>query len=209
MEKYKILPRDFVNVDETPMFWEFLPKKIVFKKGEKVVPGRNSSQNHKRSTLILACNAQGDLLKPTLILKRKTQYKLNCQNTIDLLLQVSDNGWTTSETFIEWIEQIVVPHLQGRHGLLLLDSYEGHKSEKVKQFVVQNHPNIHCCVIPGGYTDILQPLDLGINAAFKRTCKEESLNFINQKTLDLYRDQTEQTPLNFNLMIGMIIFITF
>lgn len=63
-------------------------------------------------------------------------------------------------------------HLQGR--LLLLDSHEGHKSVQIKQFVANNSPNIRCCVIPGVYTDVLQPLHMGTNTVFKRTARRST-----------------------------------
>ena len=211
IDKYNILPRDFINVDETPMYWEYLPRRIVFKKGEKVVPSWKTSYDHKRSTLMLACNSQGDMLNPTLILKRKTQYFLRCPNNLNLRIQVSDSGWTTAKTFKDWISLELVPYLQGRHGILLLDSYEAHKCLDVKEFVQKNHPNIHCVVIPGGFTDILQPLDMGINSLFKRYCKEESLAFTNNKVLKLNANRPENSPelsLQFVGGITLLFFLT-
>lgn len=204
--KYRILPRDLINVDETPMFWEYLPKRIVFKKNEKVVPSYKTANSYKRSTLLLACNAQGDLLPPALVLKRATPYQLQCQNRVNLLLQTTVNGWTTSISFIDWIEKVLAPYIQQRHCLLLLDSYEGHKSEQVRNFVLARYPNIHCCVIPGGYTDVLQPLDMGINSVFKNHCKNEALNFLNEAILKTYQqEQTDPIKKNYNLKIGTLI----
>ena len=37
-QKYSILPKDIINMDETAMFWEYLPQKIITQKGRKVVP---------------------------------------------------------------------------------------------------------------------------------------------------------------------------
>lgn len=213
IDKFKIIPRDVINIDETPMYWEFLPNRIVFKKGQKVVPGAKTSNSYKRSTLLLGCNIQGDLLRPTMILKRKSNYTLKCQNNIGLHLQCNPKGWTTTTTMIDWIETILVPHLQGRHGLLLLDSYEAHKSEEVRNFTIANHPNIHCCIIPGGYTDVLQPLDMGINSVFKRHCKQEALKFTNERTLAFYnenRNASTSTPhVSLRFMIGIILLIIY
>jgi len=204
--KYNILPRDIINADETPMFWEYLPRKIVYSRGTKEVPSWKTSYNHKRTTLLLACNLQGDMLRPTIVLKRKTAYKLQCENKIKLFVQNSDSGWTTASTFTQWITEIIAPHLQNRHGILLIDSYEGHKSDDIRLFVNKNYPNIHCCIIPGGYTHIMQPLDMGINAYFKRFCKEESLNFTNNQIFKL-QEEAQENPqkINLRLMIGNIL----
>jgi len=199
-EKYKILPYDIINADETPMFWEYLPHHIVFPNGSKIVPSWKTSYRYKRSTILLACNSEGNMLRPTLVLKRATPYTLKCSNNINLLLQSTENGWITSMSFKEWIKEVIVPHLQGRHGILLIDSYEAHKSEDVRVFVNTNYPHIHCIVLPGGYTDLIQPLDLGVNALFKTYCKKESLLFTNSQILK-YQEKnpidTKKIQLNF------------
>ena len=62
----------------------------------------------------------------------------------------------------EW-KSILAPYIQIRH----CDSYEAHKSDTIRCFIPQKYRNIHCCVIPESYTDILQPLDMGINTELK------------------------------------------
>lgn len=128
-----------------------------------------------------------------------------------LLVQNTPSGWITTETFISWIKEIYIPHITRpdgslRHGILLVDSYEGHKSEEIQIFL-KNYPTIHLCIIPGGFTDKLQPLDLGINAIFKRYCKEMSLDFTNQQIMKIQTDNKdpksqEMKRKNFELLMG-------
>jgi len=202
-KKYQILPCNIINPDETPMYWEFLPRHIVFPKGAKIVPNWKSSNSHKRSTLLLECTSEGSMLRPTLILKRDTPYTLRCNNSINLLIQNIENDWTTSSSFKDWIRDALAPYLQGKHGILIIDSYEGHKSEEVRVFVNTYYANIHCIVIPGGYTDILQPLDLGVNSVFKGYCKQESLEFTNKQIMKYQENvKINSEKINLNLVTG-------
>ena len=184
---YRIHPKYVINVDETPIYWEYLPRKIIYKKGSKVIPSIKTGFEHKRSTLTLACTAWGDLLRPSVILRRKRPYTLGRQNQIKLLLQKSDNGWANSKTFIELLDKIIIPYVQGHQCLLLMDSFEGHICQDIRIYLKQ-HPYIHSLIIPGGATDTLQPLDMGINSVFKAYCKEAALNNINTKMEALYKD---------------------
>ena len=184
---YQIHSKYIINIDESPIYWEYLPRKIIYKKGAKVVPSLKTGFEYKRSTLTLACTAWGDMLRPALILKRNTPYKLECDNEIDLLLQFSPNGWTTTNTFCDWIKQILIPYVKENPCLLLMDSYEAHICMEVRK-VIKGYPNICTVVIPGGYTDTFQPLDLGINSFFKRYCKEMALEFANKAIEDMVKD---------------------
>ena len=136
------------------MYWQYLPRKVVYKKGSKVVPSMKTGFDHKRSTVTLACTAWGDLLKPALILRRKTDYRLKCENKIDILLQKSDNGWSNTKTFTEWIEKILLPFIENNECLLIMDSYEGHINQDIRKFL-KSYPKIHTLIIPDGYTDVL------------------------------------------------------
>lgn len=61
-----------------------------------------------------------------------------------------------------------------------MDSYQAHVCKSVRVFV-QDYPHIHLAIIPGSFTDTLQPLDLGINFIFKAHCKEKALDYLNKK----------------------------
>ena len=141
------------------MYWEYLPRKVIHKKGSKIVPSIKTGFEYKRSTLSLACSAYDDLLRPALILRRKKAYTLGCANRIKLFLQRSPNGQTNSETFIEWIKEILIPYIGNNECLFLVDSFEAHISSDIKQFL-KKYSHIHMLIIPGGFTDILKPLGL-------------------------------------------------
>ena len=55
--------------------------------------------------------------------------------------------------------------------MLVIDSFEGHKTESVRQKC--NASNTHIAIIPGGLTSIVQPLDVCINKPFKDRLREK------------------------------------
>ena len=160
-------------MDETPLFYEYLPTKVVDIKGSKNISTWKGGLEKKKATLILGVTATGSLLKPSLILARKTRYNLTTRNRIGMKFFGTKNGWIDSATMILWLEEILIPHVDKNKTLLVLDSYAAHYTSEVRKHL-EKYPNIHLAVIPGGLTPILQPLDFSVNAIFKRYIKESS-----------------------------------
>jgi len=107
-------------MDETPYFWD--------------TTGWKRNYHNARSTLVLAVAADGTLLKPSLILKRKSPYTLACRNNIEMLMMNAKNGWMNEDLVIIWLQQVLIPYIQENQCVLLWDSYEAHTSEKVLNF---------------------------------------------------------------------------
>ena len=168
----KIQPQFIINMDETPLFYEYLPKKVIEEKGKKDVKTWKAGLDKKRSTLVLAVTQTGLLLEPSLILPRKTRYELKLRNKLKMKVYgtVTANAWMDSETMILWLKEVLLPYVGDNQALLILDSYASHYSKEVRDFV--KNTNISLAVIPGGLTPILQPLDYTINAMFKHWIKE-------------------------------------
>jgi hypothetical protein len=57
-------PKDIFNCDETGLFWRGLPTKTLAKKGEEAKGGKLAKE---RLTVLLACSAVGEKLKPLVI----------------------------------------------------------------------------------------------------------------------------------------------
>jgi len=178
IKKYKIKSSHIINMDESPFFWEYLPRKIVTPQMSRDASGWKKGYTRARSTLVLAASADGHLLRPSLVLKRETPYMLKCQNDISLHLMNSGNGWIDEDLAIEWLENVLLPYVKKEHCLLLWDSFEGHTSSNVFQFL-NKHPNIHVAVIVGGTTAFSQPLDISINKKFKAACRKYSVEHSN------------------------------
>jgi len=152
IKKYNINPKYIINVDETPFFWEYLPRKIVTSKFSDKARAWKRGYHKVRSTIALATAADGSILKPTVILRRVTEYKLRANNDINAVILNSDNGWMTELNMIDWCDQVLFPYVGNNPCLLLMDSYESHISQKI-QAHLSKHPNIQVGIIIGGTTD--------------------------------------------------------
>lgn len=65
IKKYKIQPQYIINFDETPIFWDYLPRKVVVPKLSKVATAWKRGYEKSRSTLCLGITASGQMLRPT------------------------------------------------------------------------------------------------------------------------------------------------
>ena len=64
------------NMDETPVFLDLVPNKVVDRKGKKTIHVRTTSSEKNRITAALCCTAAGKLLLPFVIFKGKTKRPL-------------------------------------------------------------------------------------------------------------------------------------
>jgi len=173
--KFKIPKCRIINMDESPYFWEYLPRRILAPKLSGVATCWKRGYHNCRSTLTLAIAADGTFLRLLLILQRKTPYSLKCSNEIYMIVSNTKNGWANEETIIEWINKILLPYVNGEHCMLLWDSYEAHKSFNVLEHLKKT-PHVHVGIIIGGRTSVDQPLDISVN---KTICKRESISHAN------------------------------
>ncbi|CAI7883600.1 unnamed protein product [Closterium sp. NIES-54] len=167
--EYAIDNRYIINADQTPLWLEMPATTTVEQTGVKSVPIRSAGYQKERVTVMLACTATGEKLKPWVFFKRKTLPKGDFPNNVVVGCQA--NGWMEATGVIQWLDEGVVPFLkpkfgvQSRSAMLVLDSYRGHLTKEVKaRFAVLN---IVPAVIPAGCTADVQPLDVSMNKSFK------------------------------------------
>jgi len=80
---------------------------------------------------------------------------------------------------IKWLTKIIIPYIGTKDCMLIWDTYEAHKSNKVLEFLKQ-YPNIYTSSIVGGRTSVDQPLDISVNKQFKTVCKSECIKSTNK-----------------------------
>lgn len=82
-------------------------------------------------------------------------------------------AWFDEDVGQEWIRQVLVPYVANAEGgaFLLVDHYSVHLTSSF----VNDCANIGAEVdyIPGGYTCVLQPVDVGFNGPFKKHIKDQ------------------------------------
>ena len=76
----------------------------------------------------------------------------------------SSNIYNTNSNFLDNRSSNQRLHLHRK--LLLLDSFSAHLKDSVKA-AIKGKTNVDLAVVPGGYTSLLQPLDVGIIKPFK------------------------------------------
>jgi hypothetical protein len=83
---------------------------------------------------------------------------------------VSNNGWTTNEIGLRWLQKIFIPYtnsrVRGRFRLLILDGHGSHLTPQFDRICAEN--DIIPLCMPSHSSHLLQPLDVGCFAVLKR-----------------------------------------
>ena len=165
------------NMDESPIQFDMPSNRTVSKTGKKTVKIRTTGNEKNGLTVVLTCTGDGSKLKPLVIFKRKTMPKIGNKHGIVVAMQ--EKGWMDENIMKIWIEKIWRSRIGGlgrRRSLLVLDSFEAHKTEQVKgSFKSENTDFV---VIPGGLTSVLQPLDVCLNKPFKDRVRQKWMEWM-------------------------------
>ncbi|KAG5831790.1 hypothetical protein ANANG_G00282950 [Anguilla anguilla] len=163
----KIRPEHITNMDEVPLTFDIPVNRTVEKTGTRTVSIRTTGNEKSSFTVVLGCQANGQKLPPMVIFKRKTLPKEKFPAGV--IIRANPKGWMDEENMREWLREIYVNRPDGFFhkypSLLICDSMRAHLTDAVKNQVKQT--NSELAVIPGGLTKELQPLDIGVNRAFK------------------------------------------
>jgi hypothetical protein len=84
---------------------------------------------------------------------------------------VQEKGWFDGRVGQIWIEKVLAPYVRdAQKALLLVDHFSVHlTSEFVKS---ANNLGVDVDFVPAGYTCVLQPVDVGVNAPFKTAIRD-------------------------------------
>ena len=156
-----------INMDETPMCFDMPSNTTIDVCGKKEILVRGTGAHKRRFTVTLACTASGEMLKPFVTFKAKTDRVLKKMNYSerDIIVTNQPKGWMDSNLMHPWIRKVLVKYTKGRHALLVFDTFKDHLTEDVLTRLKDN--NITVVIIPGGCTSKVQPLDVSLNKPFK------------------------------------------
>lgn len=87
----------------------------------------------------------------------------------DWVISLSNNGWTTNELGIAWLQHFIkhtVGRRVGAHQLLIIDGHGSHTSLEFQDIRKEN--NIYTLCMPPHLSHLLQPLDVGCFSLLKR-----------------------------------------
>ncbi|KAK7910104.1 hypothetical protein WMY93_014788 [Mugilogobius chulae] len=163
----KIRPEHITNMDEVPLTFDIPVNRTVEKTGTRMVSILTTGNEKSSFTVVLGCQANGQKLPPMVIFKRKTLPKEKFPAGV--IIKANPKGWMDEDKMSEWLSEIYVKRPGGffhKHpSLLICDSMRAHLTDAIKKQVKQTNSSL--AIIPGGLTKELQPLDIGVNRAFK------------------------------------------
>ena len=165
------------NMDQTPLPFEYLSGRTYNQVGDKTIWVQSSTQSgwdKRQATIQLTIFADGiPRVKPLLFFRGQglgsslAAEKRLYDNRV--IVKFNSKAYANSTNMVEWLEDQLIPVLDGKPTLIALDLFGGHKTEEVLD-TMKAH-DITVSVIPGGCTSLLQPLDVSINRPFKDILK--------------------------------------
>lgn len=168
LDKHRINLDNIYNVDETGIQTSAKkPPRVISLVGKKQVGSISSAERGTLITALCCCSATGKYIPPALVFPRKKKnprYLNGCPpGTLGL---VTDSGWISTDTFLEWLQffvQSVRPSPDNKC-LLILDNHSSHRAIKVLDYAYEN--NVVLLTVPPHTTHKLQPLDVAVYGPF-------------------------------------------
>ncbi|XP_066445361.1 tigger transposable element-derived protein 1-like [Eleutherodactylus coqui] len=165
-------PQQIFNVDETGLYWKKMPDRTYISKEEKSMPGFKPAKD--RLTLLLGGNTAGDMkIKPLLVYHAENPRALKniAKASLPVVWKSNRKAWVTLAMFQDWFYHHFIPEVERYcrdknipfNILLLLDNAPGHPT-----FLDDFHANVKVVFLPPNTTSLLQPMDQGAIATFKK-----------------------------------------
>jgi DDE superfamily endonuclease/Tc5 transposase-like DNA-binding protein/Psq-like protein len=173
VEENGILAEDIYNFDETGFAMGLISSQKVVTRAEYY--GRRSilqPGNREWVTAIEAICADGYSLPPCVVFQGKVYIAGWFESNLpsDWRIEVSNNGWTTDEIGLRWLQKHFIPHtnsrVRGRYRLLILDGHGSHLTPQFDRVCAEN--DIIPLCMPPHSSHLLQPLDVACFAPLKR-----------------------------------------
>lgn len=163
-------PSDVFNADETGLFFRSVPERSLVKKGESCKGGKKSKN---RITVLLACSATGEKLKPVVIGHSSNPrcFRGLDRHCIPATYFANKKAWMTGDIFRQWLHQLnnSMVH-QGRHILMFVDNCSAHPDVQLS--------HVKLTFLPPNTTSRLQPCDAGIIRAVKANYRKRLLRHL-------------------------------
>ncbi len=170
------------NMDETPIYFDMPANRTVEIKGTGRVPILTTGHERVRATVVLCCSNKGDKLPINIVVRGEG--KAHVLNGV--VVRYQERAWITSDLTERWLKSTYLPSIKSSSDILVMDSFSGHISRRVKQFCREKSARI--AVIPGGCTAHLQPLDISVNRSFKAGVRAKWKAWLGSKFASLPAD---------------------
>jgi hypothetical protein len=181
--QYGITDDDMYNFDETGFMMGIISTAMVVTTSERRGRAKMAQPgNREWSTVIQAINSQGWAIPPFIILAAQNHLASWYTETglpTDWVISTTDNGWTTNERGLEWIQHFnkcTISRTKSSHRLLILDGHESHHSTEFELYC-KEHKIVTLCMPPHS-SHLLQPLDVGCFGPLKKAYGRQIENLI-------------------------------
>jgi hypothetical protein len=194
----RFLLSNILNMDQTPLPWEYLEGRTYEFKGKRTVwvRSKKSGWGKRQATIQLTIFADGvarvkpliifrgaetsnrtarskeeKRYDPRVVVKFNAKAYANTRKFYNLLEQRKLLPLTHhSEIILFWLQEMLLPVLGSRPTLLVMDLLRSHKTGPVREVLKQH--DIALSMVPGGCTGLVQPLDVSVNRPFKDILKQ-------------------------------------
>jgi hypothetical protein len=155
-------PNLIINLDETPLPFEFLSGYTYDWKGVTTVAGKSdgSGWDKRQATIILHIMANGDTpFKPIIIFHGRGIVLVKEQPYYDPRVEVHFNqtAYHNEEMFLKWLKDVYQPYIASQanvkeESLVVVDAAAFHKTPAVMKFLHEAEPPMLTALIPPGLT---------------------------------------------------------
>ena len=178
VRKYNTPDELIINWDQTGVDVVPANKWTMHGRGEKQIPIKGIDDK-RQYTVLLACTLSGDFLPPQILYQGKTEqcHPRNAPFPDDWDIWHSESHWSTSDTMLRYLDNVIKPYVDKtrvRLGLdasvkpiLIFDVFRAHRTDDVRAKIAEDL-GAAFVYVPAACTDALQPLDATVNSAYKK-----------------------------------------
>ncbi len=189
-----------LNFDETPCYITDQHKKTIDQRGAKSIEVIGTG-SESRFTVGITITAAGTML-PGYIIWKGLKNVPACFKQVpapeNIRMSYSESGSMDRLIMIDYINQVVRPHIKQRKCLLIMDEFGSHHTEDVLNYL--DEIGIQAKIIPGGFTSYLQILDVCINAPYKSNNKNLCNDWFGDENHQQYTTTCNRRKPGYNLI---------
>lgn len=149
----------------------------------------------------MGATKSGKLLPPQLLYEGKTDccHAKGVDYPADWHIYHSSTHWSNAQTMMKYVKEVLVPYVKEVKNtssiydsvkpLLIFDVYKAHRDQELLQLIKDS--GFVYTFVPASCTGELQPLDLTVNAQFKRMMKGKFIDWYSAKIAENCIDKVD------------------
>lgn len=167
-------PSLVINADEISAKGAKVTERVWVPRGQ-ARPRTNSRFDQRQAwSLMFATTADGRKLKPAVYATTRSLTNADREALRDICVIIdSPRGVSNGNVHCAWIDQVVLPFVDGQPAALIVDSAPGHKPHKCVTFAEEW--GVASLRVPEHRTSELQPMDVGVYAPLTKKVGQQFL----------------------------------